>query len=94
MNDITKRVLKLIINELSLIFINLRVNKIKAKKGRKIEWVKFTFNADKILLFYINNTEKRILILKIDNQTTIRIWEIIMTHYLIPNSNSSVSKII
>ncbi len=32
MNDITKRVLKPIINELSSIFNNLNINKIKAKK--------------------------------------------------------------
>ncbi len=32
MNDITKRVLKPIINELSSIFNNLNINKIKAKR--------------------------------------------------------------
>ena len=47
MNDITKRVLKPIINELSSIFNNLNINKIKAKKGRKIEWLEFTFDAEK-----------------------------------------------
>ena len=47
MNDITKRVLKPIINELSSIFNNLHINKIKAKKGRKIEWLEFTFDAEK-----------------------------------------------
>ena len=47
MNDITKRVLKPIINELSSIFDNLNINKIKAKKGRKIEWLEFTFDAEK-----------------------------------------------
>ena len=47
MCDITKRVLKPIINELSSIFNNLNINKIKAKKGRKIEWLEFTFDAEK-----------------------------------------------
>lgn len=47
MNDITKRVLNPIINELSSIFNNLNINKIKAKKGRKIEWLEFTFDAEK-----------------------------------------------
>jgi len=47
MNDITKRVLKPIIQELSFIFLNLRINKIKAKKGRKIEWLEFTFTPEK-----------------------------------------------
>lgn len=35
MNDITKRVLKPIVNELSQIFNNLHINKIKAKKDVK-----------------------------------------------------------
>ena len=47
MCDITKRVLKPIINELSSIFNNLNINKIKAKKGRKIECLEFTFDAEK-----------------------------------------------
>ena len=47
MNDITKRVLKPIINELSSIFNNLNINKIKAKKGRKIEWLEFIFDPEK-----------------------------------------------
>ena len=47
MNDITKRALKPMINELSSIFNNLNINKIKAKKGRKIEWLEFTFDAEK-----------------------------------------------
>ncbi len=47
MNDITKRVLKPIINELSSIFPDLNINKIKAKKGRKIEWLEFTFEPEK-----------------------------------------------
>ena len=47
MNDITKRLLKQIINELSSIFNNLHINKIKAKKGRKIEWLEFTFDSEK-----------------------------------------------
>ncbi|HBM1924365.1 TPA: RepB family plasmid replication initiator protein, partial [Escherichia coli] len=33
--------------ELSSIFNNLNINKIKAKKGRKIEWLEFTFDAEK-----------------------------------------------
>ena len=49
MNDITKRVLKPIINELSSIFNNLNINKIKAKKGRKIEWLEFIFDAEKCI---------------------------------------------
>lgn len=47
MNDITKRVLKPIIQELSFLFSNLRINKIKAQKGRKIEWLEFTFTPEK-----------------------------------------------
>ena len=47
MCDITKRVLKPIINELSSIFNNLNINKIKAKKGRKIEWLEFIFDPEK-----------------------------------------------
>ena len=34
-------------NELALIFPNLQINKIKAKKGRKIEWLEFTFEPEK-----------------------------------------------
>lgn len=47
MNDVTKRVLTPIIKELNFIFKNLNVNKIKAKKGRKIEWLEFTFEPEK-----------------------------------------------
>ncbi|MGX0515420.1 plasmid replication initiation protein, partial [Staphylococcus capitis] len=47
MCDITKRVLKPISKELTPIFNNLNINKIKAKKGRKIEWLEFTFDAEK-----------------------------------------------
>lgn len=47
MNDITKRVLNPIIRELNLIFRNLHINKIKAKKGRKIEWLEFSFEPEK-----------------------------------------------
>ena len=36
-----------IISELSSIFNNLHINKIKAKKGRKIKWLEFTFDAEK-----------------------------------------------
>ena len=35
------------IKELGFIFNNLNINKIKAKKGRKIEWLEFTFDAEK-----------------------------------------------
>lgn len=36
-----------IISELSSIFNNLHINKIKAKKGRKIEWLEFIFDPEK-----------------------------------------------
>ena len=47
MSNINQFVLKPIINELSPIFKNLNINKIKAKKGRKIEFLEFTFDAEK-----------------------------------------------
>lgn len=47
MSDINKRVFTPIMNELSPIFPNLQINKIKAKKGRKIEWLEFTFEPEK-----------------------------------------------
>ncbi|QLL17313.1 RepB family plasmid replication initiator protein [Staphylococcus aureus] len=47
MTDINKNVFKSIIIELGSIFNNLTINKIKAKKGRKIEWIEFTFDAEK-----------------------------------------------
>ena len=47
MSDINKRVFTPIMNELALIFPNLQINKIKAKKGRKIEWLEFTFEPEK-----------------------------------------------
>ncbi|HBM8893425.1 TPA: RepB family plasmid replication initiator protein [Staphylococcus aureus] len=48
MTDINKNVFKpIIIIELGSIFNNLTINKIKAKKGRKIEWIEFTFDAEK-----------------------------------------------
>lgn len=47
MNDITKRVLSPIIKELGFLFKNLNINKIKAKKGRKIEWLEFSFEPEK-----------------------------------------------
>ena len=47
MTDINKNVLKPIVTELNTIFNNLHINKIKAKKGRKIEWLEFTFDAEK-----------------------------------------------
>ncbi|WP_411907673.1 RepB family plasmid replication initiator protein (plasmid) [Staphylococcus aureus] len=47
MTDINKNVFKPIIIELGSTFNNLTINKIKAKKGRKIEWIEFTFDAEK-----------------------------------------------
>ena len=47
MSEIDKYVLKPIIKELGFIFKNLTINKIKAKKGRKIEWLEFTFEPEK-----------------------------------------------
>ncbi|MDU4618902.1 MAG: RepB family plasmid replication initiator protein [Staphylococcus epidermidis] len=44
---INQKVLAPIIKELGFIFNNLNINKIKAKKGRKIEWLEFTFDAEK-----------------------------------------------
>ncbi len=32
---------------MGFIFINLHINKIKARKGRKIEYLEFTFDAEK-----------------------------------------------
>jgi len=42
-NDLTKRVLVPIQKELSLVFENLKIKKIKAKKSNKIEFLEFTF---------------------------------------------------
>lgn len=47
MTHINQKVLAPIIKELGFIFNNLHINKIKAKKGRKIEWLEFTFDAEK-----------------------------------------------
>lgn len=47
MTNINQKVLTPIIKELGLIFNNLQINKIKAKKGRKIEWIEFIFDAEK-----------------------------------------------
>ena len=47
MTDINKNVLKPIVTELNAIFNNLHINKIKAKKGRKIEWLEFIFDPEK-----------------------------------------------
>lgn len=47
MTDINKRVFTPIVNELVPIFSDLRINKIKAKKGRKIEWLEFVFDPEK-----------------------------------------------
>lgn len=45
-NDLTKRVLEPIRKELSPIFENLKINKVKAKKGNKIEYLEFTFKSE------------------------------------------------
>ncbi|RIO69663.1 RepB family plasmid replication initiator protein, partial [Mammaliicoccus sciuri] len=47
MSEIDKYVLKPIIKELGFIFKNLNINKIKAKKGRKIELLEFNFTPEK-----------------------------------------------
>lgn len=47
MCDINKRVLMPISKELTPIFNNLNINKVKAKKGRKIEYLEFIFDAEK-----------------------------------------------
>ena len=47
MSNINQFVLTPIIRELSTIFNNLKINKIKAKKGRKIEWLEFIFDPEK-----------------------------------------------
>ena len=47
MTNINQKVLAPIIKELGFIFNNLNINKIKSKKGRKIEWLEFTFDAEK-----------------------------------------------
>lgn len=46
MTNVNQKVLTPIIKELSFIFNNLHINKIKAKKERKIEWLEFTFDAE------------------------------------------------
>ena len=47
MTDINKNVLNPIVSELNHVFSDLKVNKIKAKKGRKIEKIEFTFTPEK-----------------------------------------------
>lgn len=47
MTDLNKNIFTPIINELSSIFKGLNINKIKAKKGRKIESLEFTFEPEK-----------------------------------------------
>ncbi|MDK9873115.1 RepB family plasmid replication initiator protein (plasmid) [Yoonia algicola] len=47
MTDLNKNIFTPIINELSSIFKGLNINKVKAKKGRKIEWLEFTFKPEK-----------------------------------------------
>ncbi|MEJ7195234.1 RepB family plasmid replication initiator protein, partial [Staphylococcus epidermidis] len=49
MTNINQKVLAPIIKELGFIFNNLNINKIKAKKGRKIEWLEFIFDAEKCI---------------------------------------------
>lgn len=46
MTNINQKVWTSIIKELSFLFNNLHINKIKVKKGRKIEWLEFTFDAE------------------------------------------------
>ncbi|MCG2293185.1 hypothetical protein K4S25_11295 [Staphylococcus epidermidis] len=45
--NISKHVLKPIVNEISRIFSNICTNKIKTKNKHRIERIKFTFNTDK-----------------------------------------------
>lgn len=47
MTNVNTSVLKPIIKELSPLFENLKINKIKAKKGRKIEWLEFVFSPER-----------------------------------------------
>lgn len=47
MTDLNKNIFTPIINELSSIFKGLNINKVKAKKGRKIEWLEFSFEPEK-----------------------------------------------
>ncbi|MEX5682969.1 replication protein Rep, partial [Staphylococcus cohnii species complex 1663] len=47
MTNINQYVLSPIIKELGFIFKDLTINKIKAKKSRKIEWLEFTFDPEK-----------------------------------------------
>lgn len=47
MTNITDYVLKPIIKELTPIFKNLNINKVKARKGRRIEYLEFIFDAEK-----------------------------------------------
>ncbi len=47
MTHINQKVLTPIIKELGSIFKELNITKIKAKKGRKIEWLEFSFTPEK-----------------------------------------------
>ncbi|OJT30967.1 replication initiation protein [Staphylococcus ureilyticus] len=47
MTNINQHVLSPIIKELGFIFKGLNITKIKAKKGRKIEWLEFSFDPEK-----------------------------------------------
>lgn len=46
MTNITQKVLKPIVDELSSVFPNLQINKIKAQKGRKIAYIEFLFDPE------------------------------------------------
>ncbi len=47
MSEIDKYVFKGIIKELGFLFKNVNINKIKGKKGGKIEWLEFCFEGEK-----------------------------------------------
>lgn len=46
MTNITQKILKPISDELRYVFPNLQINKIKAKKGRKIAYIEFVFDPE------------------------------------------------
>lgn len=47
MSNIDQKVLQPIIKELGMLFPELTIHKIKAKRGRKIEWLEFSFQPEK-----------------------------------------------
>lgn len=62
MSDIDKRVFKPIDEELKAYFRKLKINKVKAKKGRKITHIEFTFEAEsKIKVSEVNEIEEEIV---------------------------------